>query len=266
VSPTVLLAQDEEVYQLFDRGEMEGQVEAVRVVRDNMTAIGKGFAFVLFKTKVRGPPPRWWGPAALRGTCPSPPVPTTGWCEAWALHIVCLHGSVTGGSTSLVGFWWRLGMAMHAHQHSGRLEAPLRLCWWWCWSRGSPPAASLGAGGRAWACTRCPRRRQPSTAGSDSQQRHTPPHTAHLNRMLTLPLQLEHARCGLHVVVRLLTRCCAVLCCDVQEAARASMVLAGTPGKGKRELRITRAKANMPSSSSGSGGRGVLRAACQCAD
>ena len=52
-----LFLQDEEVITLFSDAsvapELQGAVEAVRVVRDPATNIGKGFAFVLFKTKVR---------------------------------------------------------------------------------------------------------------------------------------------------------------------------------------------------------------------
>ncbi|KAJ7564657.1 hypothetical protein O6H91_02G028100 [Diphasiastrum complanatum] len=45
-------AEDEELYQLFGSSENPDiQVEAVRIVRDRQTSIGKGFAFVLFKTK-----------------------------------------------------------------------------------------------------------------------------------------------------------------------------------------------------------------------
>ncbi len=48
--------QDEEVICLFneseDMGDLVGQVEAVRCVRDGATHVGKGIAFVLFKDKV----------------------------------------------------------------------------------------------------------------------------------------------------------------------------------------------------------------------
>lgn len=47
--------QDEELIQLFDNGSAAplcaGMVEAVRVVRDVRTRLGKGFAFVKFRTK-----------------------------------------------------------------------------------------------------------------------------------------------------------------------------------------------------------------------
>ncbi|XP_024523495.1 nucleolar protein 12-like [Selaginella moellendorffii] len=43
--------QDEELYALFSVPDVA--LEAVRVVRDQKTNIGKGFAFVLFKSKVR---------------------------------------------------------------------------------------------------------------------------------------------------------------------------------------------------------------------
>ena len=46
--------QDEELYQLFCGIENVGSsVEAVRVIRDPNVNIGKGFAYVFFKTKVR---------------------------------------------------------------------------------------------------------------------------------------------------------------------------------------------------------------------
>ena len=48
--------QDEDLIQLFTGDEappsLRGELEAVRVVRDKATKIGKGFAFVLFRTKV----------------------------------------------------------------------------------------------------------------------------------------------------------------------------------------------------------------------
>lgn len=48
--------QDEELITLFndaeDMGDMRGHVEAVRCVRDGVTNIGKGIAFVLFADKV----------------------------------------------------------------------------------------------------------------------------------------------------------------------------------------------------------------------
>lgn len=44
-----MIIQDEELYQVFTP---ESNVEAVRVIRDPHTSLGKGFAFVLFKTKV----------------------------------------------------------------------------------------------------------------------------------------------------------------------------------------------------------------------
>ncbi|RRT33520.1 hypothetical protein B296_00056640 [Ensete ventricosum] len=46
--------QDEELYQLFcGVSEIESNVEAIRVVRDPQTSLGKGIAYVLFKTRVR---------------------------------------------------------------------------------------------------------------------------------------------------------------------------------------------------------------------
>ncbi|KAG1655423.1 hypothetical protein FOA52_009094 [Chlamydomonas sp. UWO 241] len=52
------MTQDEELISLFGNAkaalvapELEGAVEAVRIVRDGATNIGKGFAFVLFRTK-----------------------------------------------------------------------------------------------------------------------------------------------------------------------------------------------------------------------
>ena len=45
--------QDEELYQLFcGISNLESSVEAVRVVRDPHLNVGKGIAYVLFKTKV----------------------------------------------------------------------------------------------------------------------------------------------------------------------------------------------------------------------
>lgn len=45
--------QDEEVYSVFQGKTPDLEVEAVRVVRDQQTSIGKGFAFVCFKKKVK---------------------------------------------------------------------------------------------------------------------------------------------------------------------------------------------------------------------
>lgn len=48
-----LFPQDEEVYQLFcGIPNLESSIEAVRVVRDPHLNVGKGIAYVLFKTKV----------------------------------------------------------------------------------------------------------------------------------------------------------------------------------------------------------------------
>lgn len=45
--------QDEEVYQLFTgKSNLENSIEAVRVIRDPHLNIGKGIAYVLFKTRV----------------------------------------------------------------------------------------------------------------------------------------------------------------------------------------------------------------------
>ncbi|CAM6098278.1 unnamed protein product [Calypogeia fissa] len=44
--------EDEEVYSLFQGKTPDLEVEAVRIVRDPQTSIGKGFAFVCFKKKV----------------------------------------------------------------------------------------------------------------------------------------------------------------------------------------------------------------------
>jgi nucleolar protein 12 len=45
--------QDEELYQLFSGiPNLESSVEAVRVVRDPHLNVGKGIAYVLFKTRV----------------------------------------------------------------------------------------------------------------------------------------------------------------------------------------------------------------------
>lgn len=52
----VMLHQDEDVIAHFNSAthvpELIGAVEAVRLVRDRATNIGKGFGFVLFRTKV----------------------------------------------------------------------------------------------------------------------------------------------------------------------------------------------------------------------
>ena len=62
--------QDEELIALFGDAavapELAAGVEAVRVVRDGATNIGKGFAFVLFKTKASGR--RGSGPIGNKGT------------------------------------------------------------------------------------------------------------------------------------------------------------------------------------------------------
>lgn len=45
--------QDEEIYQLFSAiKNLETSVEAVRVIRDPGSSLGKGIAYVLFKTAV----------------------------------------------------------------------------------------------------------------------------------------------------------------------------------------------------------------------
>lgn len=45
--------QDEELYQLFcGMSNLESSIEAVRVVRDQHLNVGKGIAYVLFKTRV----------------------------------------------------------------------------------------------------------------------------------------------------------------------------------------------------------------------
>lgn len=45
--------QDEELYQLFcSMKQLESSVEAVRVIRDRQSGLGKGIAYVLFKTRV----------------------------------------------------------------------------------------------------------------------------------------------------------------------------------------------------------------------
>lgn len=46
-------SQDEEIYQLFSAiKNLETSVEAVRVIRDPGSSLGKGIAYVLFKTVV----------------------------------------------------------------------------------------------------------------------------------------------------------------------------------------------------------------------
>lgn len=48
------LWQDEEIYQLFSGiNNLESSIEAIRVIRDPGTSMGKGIAYVLFKTKVQ---------------------------------------------------------------------------------------------------------------------------------------------------------------------------------------------------------------------
>lgn len=45
--------QDEEIYQLFSSiKNLESSVEAARVIRDPGSSLGKGIAYVLFKTVV----------------------------------------------------------------------------------------------------------------------------------------------------------------------------------------------------------------------
>lgn len=44
--------QEEDLYKAFATDNPELDVEAIRVPRDPQTSISKGFAFVLFKTKV----------------------------------------------------------------------------------------------------------------------------------------------------------------------------------------------------------------------
>lgn len=54
-SPQILFTslQDEEIYQLFSgMKEFGSTIEAVRVIRDPNTLLGKGIAYVLFKTRV----------------------------------------------------------------------------------------------------------------------------------------------------------------------------------------------------------------------
>lgn len=47
------LLQDEELYWLFSNiNNLGSSVEAVRVIRDPHTSVGKGIAYVLFKTRV----------------------------------------------------------------------------------------------------------------------------------------------------------------------------------------------------------------------
>lgn len=47
------ILQEEDLYKAFANDNPELGVEAIRVPRDPQTSISKGFAFVLFKTKVR---------------------------------------------------------------------------------------------------------------------------------------------------------------------------------------------------------------------
>jgi hypothetical protein len=39
--------QEDELIEVFSKGELEGQVEAVRVVKDPTTHLGKGFGLLL---------------------------------------------------------------------------------------------------------------------------------------------------------------------------------------------------------------------------
>lgn len=49
----LLSMQDEEIYQFFSGiKELESSIEAIRVVRDAGTSMGKGIAYILFKTRV----------------------------------------------------------------------------------------------------------------------------------------------------------------------------------------------------------------------
>ena len=72
--------------------ELAGSIEAVRVVRDQATNIGKGFAFVLFKTKVRVHSAVC--PISLSSFFSNPQpfilkdisVPCAGWYPLFALH------------------------------------------------------------------------------------------------------------------------------------------------------------------------------------
>lgn len=53
--PCCTVLQDEELISfLLEQPALRGAVEGVRVVRDKATSVGKGFAFVLFKTQVGG--------------------------------------------------------------------------------------------------------------------------------------------------------------------------------------------------------------------
>lgn len=50
---TAFCLQDEELYHLFYSSvESASNVEAVRVVRDPYTSLGKGIAYVLFRSRV----------------------------------------------------------------------------------------------------------------------------------------------------------------------------------------------------------------------
>lgn len=48
------MLQEEELYQLFcGVNQLGPSIEAIRVIRDPSTSLGKGIAYVLFKTRVR---------------------------------------------------------------------------------------------------------------------------------------------------------------------------------------------------------------------
>lgn len=49
----LLFFQDEELYQLFSGiGNLGSCIEAIRVIRHSHISLGKGIAYVLFKTRV----------------------------------------------------------------------------------------------------------------------------------------------------------------------------------------------------------------------
>lgn len=53
ISIVVLCLQEEELYQLFCGSDVSAStVEAIRVIRDPHTSLGKGIAYILFKTLV----------------------------------------------------------------------------------------------------------------------------------------------------------------------------------------------------------------------
>lgn len=90
------LLQDEEVIAAFSGagapGELQGALEAVRVVRDKATGLGKGIAYVMFKSRVRHP--------IASGSC---------FANMCSETRIAIKGMQFQGCTA-VGFFDRIGM------------------------------------------------------------------------------------------------------------------------------------------------------------